>query len=248
MCKWYDKKAGGLGLGITMIILYIGFKLAKTGITTWYLNMPFIWYSVWFVAIIISALATDLFENIESWTVNSLRIIENQASTKEERIEMIKTQLDIAVDRYMSVFLIINGFDSMFKKISQDVKNISKGVITVKELLVIFLYAVYDLVLRMGALTLVEPYDTLLILGGWVVLQIVDAKSGAAEIIAAMYSEAAEIKNIDVILNKITQYIKDLAHLYHLETIIPEVKIEELSDSEVKTLLLQIKQRQAKIS
>ncbi len=240
MCKWYNRKAGGIGLAIIIIIAYIGFKFAKVGI-----DVDFVWYALWFIAIIVSALAADLFENIESWTYNSLRIVENKSLTKKERVEMIKNQLHIAVDRYMTVFLMVNGFDKLLDKLGAEMKRIYKGVITVKELIIIILYAVYDLVIRQGALTLVEPYDTLIIFAGLIALKVVDANEGVARIIAQMYAESAEeIKDYDGVLAKLANHIKELAHIYHIETTTSPVDVDSMTDEEVRALLLKVQARQ----
>jgi len=193
------------------------------------------------------ALMVDLFENVESWILHSMQIVENKALTKQERIEMIRNQLDIAVDRYMAVFLLVNGFESLLHKIGTDISKIFKGIITVKELIVIIAYALYDLVIRDGTLSFLYPYDIGIIFLGLVVLKVVDARAGVAEIIAEMYKEAAEIKNMDNTLNKITEYIKELAHIYHIETITPTININALNETEIRNLLLAIKERQAAI-
>ena len=214
----------------------MGTKLALTGI-----NESSIWYSLWFFAIIVSALAADLFENVEAWILNSMTIVENKAVDKGERISMIKNQLDIAVNRYMMVFLQVNGFESLWKRLLIDSKRILKGAITVKELVIIVAYAIYDLIIRNGNLSLTEPYDALLVFAGIIALKTVDAKSGVAEIMAEMYKEASDFKDQDVLLNKISGYIKALAHIYHIETTVP-INVAELSDVEIKNLLMEIKQ------
>jgi len=240
MCKWYNKKAGGFGLALIIIVAYIGFKIAKVGV-----DPSFVWYTGWFIAIVVSALAADLFENIESWTFNSLRIIEKKGLSSEERVEMIKTQLEVAVDRYMTIFLQVNGFETLLEKLGANANKIYKGVITVKELIIVILYAVYDLVIRQGALTLAEPYDTLIIFAGIVALKIVDANEGVAGIITQMYKESVEeVKDYDGVLLKLANHIKELAHIYHIESGTPPIDVEVMSDLEIKGLLLKIQTRE----
>ena len=126
--NFWNRKVGGISLAILFIIGYIGFKFARSQLTA-----DFYWYSVWFIVIIINALVSDLFESTDSWIFNSLKSIEEQKISSEEKIKQIRIQLDIAVNKYSSVFFMINK-NKFFSRIVH-------GRITVKEILVLFLYA-----------------------------------------------------------------------------------------------------------
>lgn len=208
---WYNKKAGGLGLGLLIIIAYISIKVIKLGFT---LNL--FWTSLWFMGLVLAALLTDLFENIDSWVQQSFKIVENQNLSKEQKIESIKNQLEIAQDRYLEVFLMLN-YDTLIKSLITRIGKIVKGLITVKELIILVAYALYDLVIREGMLSFLYPYDVAVIFGVLVLLSTLNAKAGIASLIVAMYKEAKDIKNVDTSLDKIVSYIKQLCNVLHIE-------------------------------
>lgn len=233
---WYNKKAGGIGLAIIIVLMYVSIKIAKFGF-----EYSVLWSSGWFIAIIITALAADLFENIETWIYNNMVIIEKKGLTPGERITMIKTQLDSAVDRYMALFLLVNGFDNFLKKAWNNIIKIGKGIITIKEAILILSYAMYDLVVRDGALSFMYPYDTLVIFTGFIGLKIINAETGVAGIITAMYKEIEDIKDINKTLKSITDYIKELAHMYHIEISIPQEDQVVTLNARIADLKAQIK-------
>ena len=106
------------------------FVSSKIAIIGW--DLIVLWDSLWFSAIILSALSADLFNNAETWTYTSLQIIENKNVPQAERISMIQSQLEIAVNRYMAVFMRVNGFDTILKRIGAFSKKIFRGEIIIK--------------------------------------------------------------------------------------------------------------------
>ena len=202
--KLINRKVGGISLAILLIIGYIGFKWARVGIVA-----DFMWYSTWFCVIIINALVSDLFESNDAWIFNSLKSIEVQKITPEEKIKQIRIQLDIAVNKYSSVFYIVNKNKFMSKVIH--------GRITVKEVIVIFLYAIYDLVLRNANLSIIEPYDIIILFGVMITLRIIDASKGFASLIANMYDEVFKDRDANITMDIISDYITQLCNFYNSE-------------------------------
>jgi len=202
--QFWNRKVGGISLAILLIIGYIGFKFARVRLTA-----DFYWYSIWFCVIIINALVSDLFENTDSWIFNSLKSIEEQKITPEEKIKQIRIQLDIAVNKYSSVFFMINK-NKFFTRIFH-------GRITVKEVIVIFLYAMYDLVLRDANLSIIAPYDIMLLFGVMIILRILDASKGFTSLVASMYDEAFKDRDASITMDIITDYIKQLCNFYNKE-------------------------------
>lgn len=211
--EWFEKEAGTWSLGLILIIAFIGSKIA-----IYRIHFNVIWDSLWFTIIILSALTADIFNNAKSWTYNSFQIIEDETTSKEERIRMIQSQLEIAVDRYMAVFLLVNGLDTMLKKVSACASKIFKGKITIKELIVILAYAIYNLVLIDLPFEL-GMWDEIILFFGIAAIKIVDANAGVAGLIAEMYFEAKTVTNTDKSLLKIRDRIIALMNIYHIETI-----------------------------
>ena len=202
--KLVNRKVGGISLAILLIIGYIGFKWARVGIVA-----DFIWYSIWFCVIIINALVSDLFESNDAWIFNSLKSIEVQKITPEEKIKQIRIQLGIAVNKYSSVFYIVNK--------NKFISKIVHGRITVKEVIVIFLYAIYDLVLRNANLSIIEPYDIIILFGVMITLRIIDASKGFASLIANMYDEVFKDRDANITMDIISDYITQLCNFYNSE-------------------------------
>lgn len=205
--KLWNKKVGGLPLGIAILVLYIGFKIVNVGISP-----TFFWYSFWFTTIIINALLTDLFQNVDTWIFNSMYEIERKDIKDEMKFEILKEQLGIAVNRYDTVFFAVNG-----KKFGKIFKRVIKGSITVKELIVIFLYAIYDLVLKMGYLSMLDPYDIFILFTALVGLKIIDANSGFASIVTEMYGKLFNETYTSTTLATIRGYIRQLCLLFHID-------------------------------
>jgi len=187
------------------------------------------------MGIVFSALATDLFVNNKLWVENAMENVMRVDLSVDQRVAIIKQQLEIAVDRYLSVFLLVNGIDSIWKRIQINFKKIYKGSITVKELLIIVVYALWDLVLRNGLTNLENPFDICVLFFGLMVLKIVDANSGFASLVAEMYKEIDDNKNQEVILTSWANYIKQLANLYDL-TFSSEKTPEEQFERALKIL------------
>jgi len=114
------------------------------------------------------------------------------------------------------VFLLVNGIDSFFKRVRISVGKVFKGAITTKELLLIVVYALWDLVIRSGVTQLENPFDIVVLFLGLTVLKVIDAKSGFANLVAEMYAEIDEGKDQEVTLTLWANYIKQLANLYDL--------------------------------
>ena len=230
--NFFNRKVGGFGLGIIIIAAYAGFKYTLSGfpIGDIYVNEDFLWYCAWFIAIILSALATDLFVNKEVWVKMTMESLARTDINPEEKIAIIKTQLTIEVDRYQSIFMMVNGFESRLKRIGASLAKITKGSITVKELIVVFMYAMWDLVIREGATNLETPYDVLVLFGGIIVLKIVDANSGFAQLVTNMYKEAYSDKDASIKLTLIGNYIKELANQYDIEYTIRAISGEDQVD------------------
>ena len=211
--EWFNKEVGNWSLGILLMVAFVSSKIAISG---WILDV--LWECVWFAALILSALIADLFNNAETWTYNSFQIIDNIKLTKEERISMIQSQLEIAVNRYMAVFLMVNGFDTLLKKLGATASKIFKGRITIKEIIVLLAYAVYNLFLV--DLTFdAGPTDEIILFFIIVILKIVDSNAGVAKLIAEMYEEVEAEGKQDEYLLKIRDRIISLAHIYHIESI-----------------------------
>jgi len=213
---FWNQKAGGLSLGIVILALYAGFKFVNVRVT-----FEFFWYISWFGAIIINALLTDLFQNTETWIYNSMKEIENKDIDDKQKLKILKDQLTIAVNRYDTVFFAING-----KDMNKIFTRIIKGSITVKELIVIALYALYDLVLRSGYLSLTEPFDISALFIALVLLNIIGAKSGFANLVVEMYNTAFNKTYTSTTMNTLKGYIRQLCQLFDIEydeTIITEI-------------------------
>lgn len=221
---FFNRQVGKFGLGIVIIVAYIGFKFALGG---YVIDQDFLWYSVWFALIILSALATDLFVNNETWVESTMQSIARDDISSEEKIVIIKNQLTIEVARYQSIFMSINGFDTRLKKIVASITKIYKGSITVKEILVIVFYALWDLVVREGVANLESPYDVMILFLGIVALKIVDANSGFAQLVTNMYNEAYSDKDADIKLTFIANYIKELANQYDIEYTVKTISGED---------------------
>lgn len=214
--EWFEKEVGNWSLGLLFMVAFVASKIAIFG---WVLDI--LWECVWFGTIIISALIADLFNNADTWTYNSFQIIDNMKLSREERISMIKSQLEIAVDRYMAVFLMVNGFDSLLKRIGAMANKIFKGRITIKEIIVLLAYAIYNLLLKDLPFDL-GAADEILLLFIIVILKIIDSNAGVARLIAEMYQEVELEGKQDEYLLKIRDRIISLAHIYHIETITNE--------------------------
>lgn len=211
--EWFNKEVGNWSLGILLIVTFVASKIAICG---WIWEI--LWECLWFGMLIFSALIADLFDNAESWTYNSFQIIENTKLTKIERVSMIQSQLEIAVNRYMAVFLMVNGFDSLLKRLGATASKIWKGRITIKEIILLLAYAIYNLFLV--DLTFdAGPMDEIILFFVIVILKIIDANSGVAKLIAEMYLEAEADTNPDKYLLKVRERIIELAHIYHIESI-----------------------------
>ena len=212
--EFFDRKAGGGGLALIILIAYASLKLVEKGICTNTL------YSIaWIFMILICALAVDLFKLTKDSSIyNSLVQIETQSISNEEKVVLIKQQLQLAVDRYNTIFFMANDFTQLITTLREDGKRILNGVISVKELIVILLYTLYDLVIREGALSLTSPWDKGVIFLGLVFIKIIDAQNGFASIIAQMYKEAKNTINHDEALVILTDYIKQLVFLYDRTT------------------------------
>jgi len=204
--SFWNRKVGGVALGITILILYIGFKVVNVGISP-----TFFWYSFWFFSIIINALMTDLFQNTETWIFNSMHEIERKDIDDKLKFDILKEQLGIAVNRYDSIFFAVNGKD--WGKIF---KRIWGGSITVKELIVVFLYAIYDLVLKSGYLSMLDPWDIMIVFSCLIGLKIIDAKTGFAGLVTEMYNKAFKEEYTSTTLNVIRGYIRQICLLFHI--------------------------------
>ena len=88
-----NRQAGNLWLGIIIIIAYMGLKLRHG------FQLSAIWYGAWFSAIIFAALAADLFERTDSWIYTSLRNIECSNLSNEDKLTMIKTEIEVLVEK-----------------------------------------------------------------------------------------------------------------------------------------------------
>lgn len=207
-----NEKVGGFGLAIVILTAYVGYKFSMIG----YVTPEFTWYVVWFTGIVFSALATDLFVNNKLWIENAMENVMRKDLNVAQRVAIIKQQLEIAADRYLSVFLLVNGFDSIWKRVQVNFKKIYKGSITVKELLIIVVYALWDLVIRNGLTNLENPLDICVLFFGLMILKIVNANSGFASLVAEMYKEIDDNKDQEATLTSWANYIKQLANLYDL--------------------------------
>jgi len=201
-----------LALGITILLVYMSFKFINVQ-----LSWSFLWYSLWFGGIVMSALMTELFQNTDTWIYNSLYEIEKKNITDEMKFKIIKEQLQIAVNRYDTVFFAING-----KDVNSVLKRIIGGSITVKELILISLYALYDLVLKGGYLSLIDPYDISVVFIVLVLLRVMDANSGFANLVVEMYNKAFNEKYTSTTLTTLTGYIRQLCLLFHIDYNEPE--------------------------
>jgi len=219
---FFNKRAGGIGLGLLLIISYLSLKIIKLGFA-W----SIVWFGTWFSCIILAALAADLFENTESWIYYSLREIELQRGlSHEERVALIKSQIEIAANQYITIFLLTNGIDKLLERLKEDFKKVWKGVISVKELIVIICYIFYDFIIRGGTLDILNPYDMCIIIVIAGILKMVDATKGAASIIALMYSRIKESKDPERTLKDLSEYIKQLAIKFNIEyDIIQEAEV-----------------------
>lgn len=138
--------------------------------------------------------------------------IERKDITDKQKFKILKDQLQIAVNRFDTVFYNING-----KNGKTILTRIIKGSITVKELIVISLYALYDLVLKGGYLKMVDPYDIMVIFVVLVVLKIIDANSGFTQLVTEMYKRAFEDTYTSTTLDTIKGYIRQLCQLFDIE-------------------------------
>lgn len=188
------------------MVFYIGIKYVNVR-----LSSAFIWYSLWFTGIIINALMSDLFQNTENWIFNSMYEIERKDITDIQKMKMLKEQLTIAVNRYDTIFFAINGKD--WKAIF---KRIYKGSITVKELIVITVYMLYDLVLKSGYLTLADPWDVTILLGILIFLKIIDSDAGFSSLVVEMYQKAFNEKYTSTTLDTIKGYIYQICNIFHI--------------------------------
>lgn len=212
--EFMNRKAGGVGLVILMLIPFVSLKYITTG---W--SFSFIFSCVWFTLILITALAVDLFlMSKDSWIYKSLEKIEKQDISKEEKMELIRNQLSLAVERYNIIFFMSNDFTDLIRTIREDLKRILNGTISVKELLVLLAYAMYDLVIRDGAVNLAQPWDKFVIYFGIIVIKLIDAQNGFASIISRMYKEIKIPMKTEEALDKMTEYIKQLTYLFDRET------------------------------
>ena len=212
MNDFFNKKVGGFGLGLVIISAYIGFKFKITG-----LNDVFLWYTIWFIAIVFSALAADLFQKNDDWIYNSLKNIETMNISSEEKMKLFRFQLSQAVSRWYTVFMQVNGFSSTFKKLLANTGKIFKGIISIKELLILVLWAMYDLVLRGGILSFTNPFDILFLFTGLVGLKIVDASKGFPSLVADMYKESMEERDSSLGLTIMEAFIVQLGYLFAAE-------------------------------
>lgn len=217
--EWFNKEVGNWSLGILLIVAFVSSKIAISG---WIWEI--LWECAWFGLLILSALIADLFNNAETWTYNSFQIIDNKNLSKAERISMIQSQLEIAVNRYMAVFLMVNGFDTLLQRLGATASKIFKGRITIKEIIVLLAYAVYNLFLVDFTFD-AGPTDEIILFFIIVILKIVDSNSGVAKLIAEMYMEVEAEGKQDEYLLKIRDRIISLAHIYHIESITNGVPI-----------------------
>ena len=168
--------------------------------------------------LILSAVAADLFTTTtDSWIYNSLKNIENSNGTPTEKMNLIKFYLSQAVSRHYSIFMEVNGFESTLKKLVANIGKIMRGSITIKELIVLVLYALYDLILKGGLLGFNNPTDIMVLFGGIVILKIIDAKTGFPLLIANMYKEAHEEREVGQNLIIMENFIKQLGHFFIIE-------------------------------
>jgi len=211
-----NQKAGGVGLGILLITTYISIKYSLIN----EISILFSWQCVWFGLLIIQALVADLFNLKEdSWIYKSLKEIEGQENLPpDEKISLIRFHLEMAVERYMVVFLAVNGLKK-WKYITKNLLRIQKGVITIKELIILVLYALYDLVIRSGLLSFTFPIDIIIIFIGLTILKIIDASQGILPILVQMYKVAFSEKGNTEILKVTSNLIKQLSHIYDMETL-----------------------------
>lgn len=209
--EFLNRKAGGYGLALIIIIAYISLKYGLA------INIyNFIWYSIWFTVIILQGLAADLFgTNGSIWVYNSLCEIETKEIDPKDKLNLIKYHLEQAVKRYGVVFF--EDIEGTFGKVLEELKRITKGIITVKELIVILMYALYDLVLRNGLIDIPVPFDVLVLFLGIVGIRIIDAGKGFTSILVKLYNEAfnKEAKQ-EHKLDMIGTYIKQLGALFNI--------------------------------
>ncbi|MFX1380753.1 MAG: hypothetical protein ACFFA4_16850 [Promethearchaeota archaeon] len=222
---WLNRRAGGIWVGIVIIIAFASIKLAFVG-----LSWDFLYFSAWFSLIVFSALAFDLFEELESeWIYNSLRKIELDSSTPRERIQMIHDELDIAVKQHLSLMLAANGLEKFVVKIIAKFSLVTKGVISIKEMIVIVAYAFYDIVIA-GGTTNIKSAASFLIIGFYVILKIVDATRGAAGVIALIYNEAKKQTDAVKEMAEISKLIKLLSQKIGIEY----DKCDDVTKEEIK--------------
>jgi hypothetical protein len=212
--KFFNRRVGGLGLGLILITAYVSLKWGLVG----GVSPSFLWYSFWFSMLTLGAVGADIFSDDNIWIYNSLRKIEDDASlSPNDKMEMIRYHLGIAVRRHFSIFLRVGdtrGLDYLRMK----VKRLLKGDVVVKELVVLVLYALYDLFLRGGALDIGHPWDILALLGGLVTLKVLDADKGFPGLVATMYEEAVNRdRAVREQLAVIEDYISQLGLLFNRE-------------------------------
>lgn len=221
--EFLNRSAGALPLASAIFIAYIYAKYQLVGTIDLF---GFAWGSIWFFGILFQALASDLFTEEDTWIYNTLKKIEGQNISAKEKMEKIRYHLDVAVKKYMNVFLQVNGL-SKFNKIKKYALKVAKGKITVKELLIIGLYALYDLVWKSGTISITEPWDIVFTFGIVIILKIIDANKGFAGILATMWKEAYNAEKSDEHqLTLITEYIQQLGAIFNMT--IDEAKPEEI--------------------
>lgn len=211
--KFLNRKAGGASLAIVIVAAYIATKYLRTG-----LSINLIWYGLWFTGFVMSALATDFFENVESWVFESLKKLKGENISAEQKVQMIKSQLRIAVKQYDSLFFRVNGIGESLGRIRKRFKKIGRGVISVKELIVIIGYALFDLLIRSGGMSLGEPWDVALPFIILVILRMIGADQGSMAVLVDLYQTAFnQQKQANDKLPLLEDYIKQLAHLFNVE-------------------------------
>lgn len=225
--KYMNRQAGNFTLALFILIGYIGLKIARVGFSfALALGIFFI------TGILIYSLIADLFENNEVWIYDALREIESSNLSPEDKINMIKQKLNIAVERHIILFIKINGFDSFIDLIKTHAKRIVKGIITVKELIVILIYIVYDLIIRGGALDVIYPYDGGVAFILFILLNVLTSTKGFAGLVANLYHESFSEKDNKDKLKAIEELIKQLGGIFNIqynkcdETTKEKIKIE----------------------
>ena len=229
MSDFLNKKVGGFGLGLIFLSAYLGVKFGIVG-----LGGALAWGTIWFTALILSALAADLFSQTKDvWVYNTLKNIQSSNLPFDEKKNAWKFILEQAVNRWYSIFIKVNGFDNVVKKSAANLQKIFKGIITIKELIIIVAWALFDLVIREGLLGLTNPIDVIVLFGGLAALKIVDANSGFPSLVADMYKDAMKEKNPDFDQLAMEDWIRQLGTLFTVDqekAQTPEEEAESLID------------------